>query len=345
MNITVHSSKSVKPASRDRNAQGSFHDGSVIPLSVFDKVTYTEYHAGIYAFHPPAPPNAALEAGLAKVLPEYREFAGRLGTDAGGNISSILLNDAGVRFVEATADAALGSVMPPLEMGPEALGLFPHGGGDEEEAELLLVQLTRFSCGSLVVSCNVCHTVADGPAIGNFMLAWGHATLDPPFPVVARDSASFLFAPHSSKMLIGVSLAVIEKDTTQDCAKLTKKSATKTVNKDSKGRQEFINFASSDAVERERLVPTADSAELALSPDVEVDSLLGMPFYDLDFGSGRPFFVPSFGDALVEGAIYVVPSFVGDGCVDAYVPLFGRHANAFKKCCDAMLSAAATVFG
>jgi shikimate O-hydroxycinnamoyltransferase len=28
-----------------------------------------------------------------------------------------------------------------------------------------------------------------------------------------------------------------------------------------------------------------------------------------------------------------VPSYFGDGSVDAYVPLFSRHMDAFKNCC------------
>ncbi|KAM0837693.1 hypothetical protein ACQ4PT_061467 [Festuca glaucescens] len=52
----------------------------------------------------------------------------------------------------------------------------------------------------------------------------------------------------------------------------------------------FIDFASSGAVEKERLVATADAAEMVLSPNIEVDSWLRIPFYDMDFGGGRPFF-------------------------------------------------------
>lgn len=50
----------------------------------------------------------------------------------------------------------------------------------------------------------------------------------------------------------------------------------------------FVDFASSGAVEEERLVAAADAAEMVLSPDIEVDSWLRIPFYDLDFGGGCP---------------------------------------------------------
>ena len=76
----------------------------------------------------------------------------------------------------------------------------------------------------------------------------------------------------------------------------------------------------------------ADAAEMVLSPDIEVDSWLRIPFYDLDFGGGRPFFfMPSY--LPVEGLLILLPSFAGDGSVDAYVPLFSRHMDTFKNCC------------
>ncbi|KAF8751950.1 hypothetical protein HU200_012027 [Digitaria exilis] len=84
----------------------------------------------------------------------------------------------------------------------------------------------------------------------------------------------------------------------------------------------FVDFAAaSGAVEEEGMVPAADAAEMVLSPNVEVDSWLRIPFYDLDFGGGRPcFFMPSY--LPVEGLVILLPSCYGDGSVDAYVSLF-----------------------
>ncbi|PVH38037.1 hypothetical protein PAHAL_5G158700 [Panicum hallii] len=97
----------------------------------------------------------------------------------------------------------------------------------------------------------------------------------------------------------------------------------------------FVDFASSGAVEEEGLVPTADAAETVLSPNIEVDSWLRMPFYELDFGGGRPFFfMPSY--VAVEGLLIVLPSYFGDGSIDAYVPLFSRHMDSFKNLCYSM---------
>ncbi|KAK3149714.1 hypothetical protein QOZ80_3AG0221470 [Eleusine coracana subsp. coracana] len=94
----------------------------------------------------------------------------------------------------------------------------------------------------------------------------------------------------------------------------------------------FVDFASSGAVEAEGLAPTADESQVVLCPDLEVDSWLGINFYDLDFGAGCPFyFMPSY--LPMEGTMFLLPSFLGDGGVEAYVSLFEGHLEEFKKIC------------
>ncbi|PAN45673.1 hypothetical protein PAHAL_9G134100 [Panicum hallii] len=94
----------------------------------------------------------------------------------------------------------------------------------------------------------------------------------------------------------------------------------------------FIDFASSGAVEAEGLAPTADESQVVLCPDLEVDSWLGINFYDLDFGGGCPFyFMPSY--LPMEGTMFLLPSFLGDGGVEAYVSLFEGHLEEFKRIC------------
>jgi len=438
MKITVQSTKAVKPAYPGGEAPAGAP--GVVPLTVLDKANFDTYISVIYAFRPPAPDNAALEAGLARVLVEYREWAGRLGVDAQGN-RAILLNDEGARFVEATADVALDSVMP-LEPTPAVLALHPSG---DDAVELMLIQVTRFACGSLVVGFTTQHIVADGRATSNFFLAWSQATrgaaLD---PVPVHDRESFLrsrdpplvefehrgveFKPYEKHVVESQSHAggddeeevVVQKVhfsrefisrlksrasagmprpySTLQCvvAHLWRcmttargldegQSTSVCIAVDGRARmspqvpdgytgnvvlwarptaragelvakplqhavglinrevarindgyfKSFIDFASSAAVDKERLVAAADAAEMVLSPDIEVDSWLRIPFYDLDFGGGRPFFfMPSY--LPVEGLLILLPSFVGDGSVDAYVPLFSRDMDTFKDCCYAM---------
>ncbi|KAL3530463.1 hypothetical protein ACH5RR_009785 [Cinchona calisaya] len=167
MKVRKESSRVIKPL-----YEGNLPPSATnyIPLSVFDKVTYDAHIAIIYAYRPPNPPNLTLETGLRKALSVYREWAGRLSKDDDGE-PIILLNDAGVKFVEAYVDVKLDQVMP---MKPSAfcLSLHPSLQGVDE---LVQVQITRFNCGSMVVGFTAHHLVADGHATSNFLVAWGQA--------------------------------------------------------------------------------------------------------------------------------------------------------------------------
>uniref|UniRef100_K4A2X4 Agmatine coumaroyltransferase-2 n=2 Tax=Setaria italica TaxID=4555 RepID=K4A2X4_SETIT len=431
MKITVNSSKAVKPATADAPRP------DVVPLSVFDKVNFDTYVSVIYVFRPPTPPNAALEAGLARALAEYPEWAGRLGVDGRGNRAILLLNGEGARLVEATADVALDSVLP-LSPAPEVRSLHPSEDGAEE---VMLIQLTRFACGGLAVGFTAHHLVSDGRATNNFFLAWSQATRGVPVdPVPVHDRASF-FKPrdpprvefdhsgvefkkpepaaaplhseagnnvndevlvhkaHFSREFIArlksqasppggrpcstlrcvvahlwrcitaarglhaagaattsVCIAVDGRArmihpvpdgytgnvvlwarptaAARDLVARPLRHAVELINRelarvDGSYFGSFVDFATSGAVEAEGLVPVADAAEMVLSPNIEVDSWLRIPFYDLDFGGSRPcFFMPSY--LPVEGLLILVPSYYRDGSIDAYVTLFSRHMDAFK---------------
>ncbi|XP_072963474.1 agmatine coumaroyltransferase-2-like isoform X1 [Typha angustifolia] len=167
MKVRVESSRIVKPTYEGIPPSTSEH----MPFSVFDKVTIDAHFAFLYAYRPPTPPNSVMESGLAKVLAAYRALAGRLGEDAEGN-PIILLNDEGVRFVEASVDTTHDKAMQVQhDPSPAWLNLQPEDGGEE----LFQVQLTRFTCGTLVVGFSMYHRVADGPAIANFLVAWCRA--------------------------------------------------------------------------------------------------------------------------------------------------------------------------
>ncbi|RLN23898.1 agmatine coumaroyltransferase-2-like [Panicum miliaceum] len=444
MKITVQSSRAVRPDYGSGVGAGGAGADDAVPLSVFDKANFDTYVSVIYVFRPPMPPNAALEAGLARALAEYREWAGRLGVDARGN-RAILLTDEGARFVEATADVTLHSVLP-LRPTREVTSLHPSSDG----AELMLIQVTRFACGSVAVGFTAQHLVSDGRATSNFFVAWSQATRGAAVdPAPAHDRASF-FAPrdpplvefehrgvefkrkeqpaprvkksaisdadadaddevvvhkvHFSREFIaklksqasppgthrpcstlrcvvahlwrcvtaarglgaGVSTSVcIAVDgrvrmtppvpegytgnvvlwarptaTARDLVTRPLQHAVELINRGLARVNEsyfrsFVDFASSGAVEEEGLVPTADAADTVLSPNIEVDSWLRMPFYELDFGGGRPFFfMPSY--VAVEGLLIILPSYFGDGSIDAYVPLFSRHMDNFKNLCYSM---------
>ncbi|KAF0924075.1 hypothetical protein E2562_008402 [Oryza meyeriana var. granulata] len=451
MKVRVESSKIVKPLYDDvAAAPACITGGESVPLSVFDRVTYDVYMAVIYAFRPPSPPNAALEVGLAKALAVYREWAGELADD--DERPAVVLNDRGALFVEATVSAPLAAVMP-FKPSPELLRLHPStAGGRGVGDELVRVQLTRFSCGSLVIGFTSHHRVADGQAAGNFLVAWGlasrrlpvaplpvcdRATRFPPrepplvqFPhreteyyapkkkkknhdadadehdgelaTAAHDKIKVHKVHFTKEFVSGVKarasssspsrreystfesvvghlwravtaargLAAGETTTTLRISVNGRTRMRPPVPRDYFGNlvlwafprcpagelvsrpvhhaaelihravvpvddayfRSFIDFASSGAVEGEGLVSTADEGQVVLCPDVEVDSWLGIDFYDLDFGSGGPcYFTPSY--LPMEGTIFLVPSFLGDGGIEAYVSLFESHLDEFKKIC------------
>ncbi|OAY76784.1 Agmatine coumaroyltransferase-2 [Ananas comosus] len=436
MKVVVESSRIIKPAHNADHIHPPLTITQHIPLSVFDKVTFDTHIAVIYAFRPPTPPNSMIEEGLAKVLAEYREYAGRFGEDSEGN-RVILLNDEGVRFVEASVDTTLSNAMP-FKPSPSLLDFHPSADGVEE---LLLVQLTRFTCGSLVLGFSSHHIIADGHATSNFLVSWGLASRGlsiSPLPLHDRTS---LFVPcqppqlefehrgvefkskksRDSNMENPLKNEVVIHKAHFTKEFLSKLKATASVGRDqpyttfqclvahlwrivTKARglngcetthvriavdgrrrmipavpdgysgnlvlwafpranvrelmkrplqyaadlirtevakvedsylKSFIDFSSSGAVEEEGLMPTADADEMVLCPNLEVDSWTRFPFYNLDFGGGSPYyFVPSY--LPVEGLLILLPSFIGDGSIDAFVPLFHHNLDSFKLCCYSM---------
>ncbi|MQL92901.1 hypothetical protein Taro_025534 [Colocasia esculenta] len=457
MKVKKESSRLVKPCYHGIPPPTTL----VVPLSVFDTVNFDIHVAVIYVYRSPVPPNSKVEKGLSMALSEYREWAGRLGSDANGR-PAILLNDRGVRFIEASVDCALEKVMP-LWPSPAMLSLHPSVKGPDE---LVQVQLTRFACGSLVMGFTTHHMVADGHATSNFMVAWGKATRGLPMDPLPLHGRSEFFVPRNppkvefehrgvefqmEKPLLPIGAKVGEgeedkgvvaledvedvivhrahfsvdfltklkatvatgniggkasgstgrphstfqcllahlwrvttrarelepQETTQVRIAVNGRSrlrppvpeqffgnlvlwafprarvrdllaqplayATKLI-RDAVARvddgyfRSFVDYASSGSVEAEGLESTAETTDLVLSPNLEVDSWLGFPFYELDFGGGGPFlFMPGY--LPVEGAVVLLRSFIGDGSIDAYVPLFRRNLPTFKTLCYAALDA------
>ncbi|EEF34918.1 Anthranilate N-benzoyltransferase protein, putative, partial [Ricinus communis] len=191
MKVKIESTRTIKPAYEGISPSPTLH---FIPLSVFDKATYNTHIAVIYAYRPPTPPNATIEYGLKRALSEYREWAGRLGENEKGD-PVILMNEKGVKFVEASVNDKLDHVMP---LKPSSVILSLHPSLKDVE-ELVQVQLTRFTCGSLVVGFTAHHLVADGQSTSNFLVAWGRASrgLDMnPLPIHDRTIFNPRKPPH-----------------------------------------------------------------------------------------------------------------------------------------------------
>ncbi|OEL14981.1 hypothetical protein BAE44_0024000 [Dichanthelium oligosanthes] len=97
---------------------------------------------------------------MARAVGRVPREGGRLSRDGPNGWPAVLLpNDAGARLVEGTVDAPLVRSMP-FKPSLELLRLHPNIDGPVEE--LVQVQLTRFTCGSLVVGFTAHHHIADG---------------------------------------------------------------------------------------------------------------------------------------------------------------------------------------
>ncbi|ERN01333.1 hypothetical protein AMTRI_Chr03g53740 [Amborella trichopoda] len=180
MKIQKQSSRLVTPSYETKSYSYLSTSTTTVPLSPFDRAAGNAHMAIIYAYKAPTPPNSALEIGLRLVLADYREWAGRLTDDR----RAIVLNDKGVRFVEATASCTLEEATP-FKSTRQLWALHPSMKGIEE---LMQVQLTRFTCGSLVIGYTTNHLVADGEATGRFLAAWGQATRGlSDYPVAIHD--------------------------------------------------------------------------------------------------------------------------------------------------------------
>lgn len=440
MKVKIEKSTILKPIYDDVSPPST---AGHVPLSVFDVVAYDSHVAIIYAYRPPTPNTSTLKRGLQKVLSHYREWAGQLGYDIHGH-PVILLNDNGARFVEASVDSRLDQATTLLmKPSPEFLSFHPSVKGVEE---LLQVQVTRFTCGSMVIGFTSHHSVADGHSTSNFLVAWGRASrgLDLSGMSPNLHDRISLFVPrnppcidfdhegteYTSKKLLASSLddefnhinddqIVVHKvhfsmdflsklkvrankrmiisnniystfqslvahlwraitrarsltgnEITQvrisvngrsrlnpripnhyfgnlvlwalptarvkdllreplpHAAKLIHDAVAKVNNNYFRS---FIDYESQHEEDDDR-IPTAVVDKPIMCPDIDVDSWLRFPFYDLDFGCGSPYmFMPSY--FPTEGMIFLLPSFIGDGSIDAFVPLLKHHLDCFNQYC------------
>ncbi|CAN6482663.1 unnamed protein product [Victoria cruziana] len=218
MKIKIESSTLLKPC-YDAPTHRPATD-VLIPLSSFDTVTIDTHVGLLYGYRSPCPPNRVIEQGLRKALVEYREWAGRFIYDADGR-RCILLNDEGLRYVEASSEQPLGSMLD--EPSPHHLCLHPPTDVPDVLAQ---VQLTRFACGSLVVAFTFHHMVADGLATSGFIVAWGRATRGlsmEPLPLhdrsifVPRDPPRF-YSRHHGVEYVGRRTSTKRSDPSEDDA-------------------------------------------------------------------------------------------------------------------------------
>ncbi|TVU01506.1 hypothetical protein EJB05_53046, partial [Eragrostis curvula] len=118
-------------------------------------------------------PARVIRDAISKALVHYYPFAGRL-RELEGRKLAVDCNGKGILFIEANADVGLeqfgDALHPPFPCFEELLFDAP-GSSAILDAPLLLVQVTRLTCGAFVLAVRLNHTVADAPGLVRFLRA------------------------------------------------------------------------------------------------------------------------------------------------------------------------------
>ncbi|XP_068660186.1 hydroxycinnamoyltransferase-like [Aristolochia californica] len=136
------------------------------------------YSFTVYFFRPNASSNFfdsnVLKDALGKALVPFYPLAGRLGRDENGRID-INCNREGALFVEADTDSYIddmGGFAPSMELRK----FIPAGKdtytGDVSYFPLVMVQVTRFKCGGVIVGTGLHHFAVDGSSALHFVNHW-----------------------------------------------------------------------------------------------------------------------------------------------------------------------------
>ncbi|XP_062082681.1 coniferyl alcohol acyltransferase-like [Humulus lupulus] len=110
---------------------------------------------------------SSLKKSLAQVLVPFYPLAGEVVQNSVGE-PEIWCNNRGVEFIEAYADIELKKLnLYNLDESFVAGKLVP-----ENKHDILVVQLTKLKCGSVIVVCLFDHRISDGYSASLFMVSW-----------------------------------------------------------------------------------------------------------------------------------------------------------------------------
>lgn len=164
-----------------------------MPLTEWDQIGTITHVPTIYYYRPSGEwliPSATITKtlvdSLSRVLIHFYPIAGRLQW-IGGSRLQLHCNSKGVQFIEAESESKLDD-LGDFSLTPEVEHLIPAVDYSTPitELPLLLVQLTRFSCGGISLSLMISHAVVDGQSALHFISEWariarGDTVGEPPF--------------------------------------------------------------------------------------------------------------------------------------------------------------------
>lgn len=168
--ITINSSSAVIPAHPTPTG--------TLSLSESDQIKPWTHSPTFYVYKSPAAAATvdvdvdSLKHSLSQILVPYYPLAGRLRWIGGGRLE-LDCCAAGVQLIEASSDGTLddyGDFAPTdavRQLSPKVDYKTPI-----EELPVMLVQVTRFRCGGVVVGFCNSHTLVDGVAAITFINSW-----------------------------------------------------------------------------------------------------------------------------------------------------------------------------
>ncbi|XP_022925232.1 spermidine hydroxycinnamoyl transferase-like [Cucurbita moschata] len=165
--ITIHSSSTVIPS--HPTPTGAFS------VSECDQYRAWTHLPSVYVYKSPAAEVIIVESlktSLSQILVPFYPLAGRLHWLPGGRLE-LDCCAAGALFVEASTNAKLEDYgdFAPSDAVRELVPSVDYNS-PIEELPLLLFQVTRFSCGGVVIGVANCHTVVDGASAVTFINSW-----------------------------------------------------------------------------------------------------------------------------------------------------------------------------
>ncbi|XP_059637687.1 hydroxycinnamoyl-CoA:piscidic acid hydroxycinnamoyltransferase-like [Cornus florida] len=182
--VSLKGSYMVKPLEQTPN--------SLMDLSDCDQIQAITHAPTVYFYRPASKfdyttPIDILRDSLSKALVIFYPLAGRLHwIDSAGRLE-LHCNSMGALLLEAESEAKIddfGDFCPT----PQIRALVPSVDYSSpiHEQPLVLVQLTKFSCGGISIGLGISHVLIDGPSAFHFVTEWakiarGEQSDNPPF--------------------------------------------------------------------------------------------------------------------------------------------------------------------
>ncbi|KAJ3673232.1 hypothetical protein LUZ60_006606 [Juncus effusus] len=173
MEVEILNSILLKPSGLDLSSK------TRIPLTIFDRAHYNGRLPLLHAFNSPMPSNKDLTIGLTKALDLCPVLGGHV--FAGDSHRPYIQLNTGARLIEAKSRSPLSVFLDEspmdtvVEQPPELSLLYPPISSMED----FQIQITRFSCGGVVLGMTCHHLLSDAHSMSDFFSMWADIVRKP----------------------------------------------------------------------------------------------------------------------------------------------------------------------